>query len=297
MDSYLFIYKLLNLKGVGRVKANLILDAMSNVINKPKVSIDEVVSYSNTYLQHSQVKEIFSENGAVENSYYKAKEGGVKFLQAQDIDYPESLKKLNTAKPGIISYLGNIDILYSKKIGFCGSRKASPKGLDVATDITQQVTEKNITVVSGYASGIDQQTHYWALKNGGKTIIVLPEGINHFRLKAFVKDVWDWDRVLIISEFAPQEIWSAGRAMERNSTIIGLSDIMILIEAGAKGGSIDAGNKTLKLGKKLFAPVYEGMPIEASGNQILLGQGALPLKKKRETNRANLDLLFDLLKI
>lgn len=35
------------------------------------------------------------------------------------------------------------------------------------------------------------------------------------------------------------------------------------------------------------------MPEEASGNQILLNQGAYGLKKKKDTGKANLDFLFN----
>ena len=57
-----------------------------------------------------------------------------------------------------------------------------------------QLSGLDIAVVSGYASGVDIQTHYWALKSGGTTIIVLPEGINKFYIKKELKDVWDWNR-------------------------------------------------------------------------------------------------------
>ncbi len=74
--------------------------------------------------------------------------------------------------------------------------------------------------------------------------------------------------------------------MQGNRTICGLSHAMILIEAGSNGGSIAAGNQCLKLGIPLFAPVYQGMPESATGNRILLGQGARELRKGRQTHRA-----------
>ena len=70
---------------------------------------------------------------------------------------------------------------------------------------------------------------------------------------------------------------------------------MVLIEAENKGGSISAGRTSLKMGRPLFAPVYEGMPSTASGNRILLSQGAHGLKKSVKTMRANLTPIQDLL--
>ncbi|HXB41686.1 MAG TPA: DNA-processing protein DprA, partial [Bacteroidia bacterium] len=173
----------------------------------------------------------FSQKGAKRNKsemLLRAKFFSVKITRNHLLlskTFLENLRQLGINAPTILSYKGNLSLLKSKKIGFCGSRKASEKGLNVAKDVTQQVSKKGITVVSGYASGIDQQTHYWALKENGNTIIVLPEGINHFKVKSFVKEVWDWNRTLIISEFMPNAIWSAGRAMERNLTIVALSDV------------------------------------------------------------------------
>lgn len=294
MDISLLIYKILDIKGIGKVKANSIFDKIFPVISSGQPEYADLYDILSLHFDIDQVKSILGPQN--EEFYELAKNKNVKYLCSHETKFPAGLRRLGTQRPPVISYLGNIDILSQKTVGFCGSRKASDKGLEVAKDITQQVVKCDVTIVSGYASGIDQQTHYWALKEGGNTIIVLPEGINHFKIKAFVKDVWDWNRVLVISEFNPNAIWSAGRAMERNATIIALSTVMVLIEAGETGGSIDAGRKTIEYGKKLFAPVYEGMPIEAKGNQILLGVGALPLKKKRETNRANLEDLISFLK-
>lgn len=67
---------------------------------------------------------------------------------------------------------------------------------------------------------------------------------------------------------------------------------MILIEAGANGGSMDAGRKTLQMKRKLYAPVYDGMPEFAIGNQLLLREGATPLMRNRATGRANLSALI-----
>ena len=280
----------MEIKGVGRVKANKILSLIQPYVNKNHIERKGVFETLKKFLSEESINLLFEKNDEAINV-----NNSIRYSSLISEDYPHSLRQLDSNSPTIISYLGNFDLLKNKKIGFCGSRKASDKGLAIAKDISNQVIKENITVVSGYASGIDQKTHYESLISGGSTIIVLPEGINQFKIKRYLKDVWDWDRVLVISEYLPNAIWSVSRAMQRNSTIIALSDIMVLIEAKEKGGSIDAGYKTLSLNKPLFAPIYEGLPEEAKGNEILLSKGALPLKKKRETMRANLDLMFNYL--
>ena len=58
--------------------------------------------------------------------------------------------------------------------------------------------------------------------------------------------------MLVISEYQPADKWSVSRAMTRNNTIIGLSDSMVVVEAGLTGGSMDAGLRTLEDSKPLF---------------------------------------------
>ena len=126
---------------------------------------------------------------------------------------------------------------------------------------------------------------------------MLPEGIESFRIKKEFKDIWDWDRILVLSEFMPDDKWTASRAMLRNNTIIGLSDIVVVVEAGETGGSLDAGLKTIERGKYLFVPQYGVVPDSALGNNLLINRGAFPIKMKQETGRANLSKIFELLGI
>jgi len=152
-------------------------------------------------------------------------------------------------------------------------------------------------VVSGNAAGIDLAAHSTALASGGSTILVIPEGIRRFRVRKEMRDVWDWTRVLVVSQFEPDAPWSVFRAMERNELIIGLSRAMVVVEAGETGGTVSAGRAALKAGKPLYVAVYENMPVNAPGNDLLLGMGGKRLTKSRASGRAKLDVLFGELSI
>lgn len=120
-------------------------------------------------------------------------------------------------------------------------------------------------------------------------MIVLAEGIVGFRIKPEIASVWDWNRVCVVSEFAATAPWSVSHAMQRNRTIIGMSRAMILIEAGATGGSVSAGRDALASNVPLFAAEYDSMPEAAVGNRELIKQGAIPLLRSRATMRADLN--------
>lgn len=289
------IYRLLQLKGVGPVLVNKILKEFL----AEKVSLFELQEeqYSSKilakYLDGQQISEFYIEDNILKNQIDEMLDINAGFLTIDDSEYPARLKvSLNNHTPPVLSYLGNLRLLGKKSIGFCGAREASEKGLVVAEDCAKQLALNNIVVVSGHAKGIDQKTHFSALYYGGETIIVLAEGLLNFSIRKILKDIWDWNRVLVISEYLPRARWNPSRAMQRNSTIIALSISMILIEAGKNGGSMDAGLKTLSMNKKLFTPIYEGMPEFAIGNQLLLKRGAISIKKSRSTGKANLSNLF-----
>lgn len=218
-------------------------------------------------------------------------------VQLDDGLYPERVKIVMGSKaPKHLDMVGNFDLLNMPGLGFCGSRKSSAKGLETAQDCAEQAALNDVSVVSGNASGVDFEAHYNCLKAGGKTILVLPEGINHFRIKKALDPVWDWNRVLVVSQFEPDDPWKAFRAMIRNQLIIALSRVMIVIEAGEKGGTLNAGNETLKSGIPLYVAQYQDMSIDARGNQILLDLGAKKLAKSKSTNRANLAKVFESMK-
>ena len=218
-------------------------------------------------------------------------------VESDDALYPERVKIIMGSKaPKHLDMVGNAGLLSMAGLGFCGSRKSSAKGLETAQDCADQAAHNNVSVVSGNAAGVDFEAHYNCLKAGGKTILVVPEGINHFRIKKALQSVWDWERVLVVSQFEPKEPWKAFRAMARNQLIIALSRVMIVIEAGEKGGTLNAGKETLKSGLPLYVAQYQDMSVNARGNQMLLDMGAMTLTKSRSTNRANLAKVFESMK-
>jgi DNA processing protein len=204
-------------------------------------------------------------------------------------EYPAAVAAAFGRKAPWLHAIGNLTLLDRPGIGFCGSRKATEKGLAAAVDCAEQAVGAGFTVVSGYSGGVDFVAHRAALQAGGTTILVLPEGTNHFRIRRELRPLWDWSRVLVISQFEPCAIWKVFRAMARNELIIALSRAMIVIEAGATGGTLSAGLSTLSAGKPLFVAVYEQTGQTAPGNVELLERGGEPLSRSRSTGRANLE--------
>jgi DNA processing protein len=185
---------------------------------------------------------------------------------------------MNDAPP-VLFYSGSLQLLERPAVGICGARNVSTEGLRAAAACGELAAMQGIVSVSGYARGVDTATHAASLKAGGATIIVLPEGINHFRVKKnVVGEVWDQSRALVVSQFAPTQTWSAGAAMTRNSIIIGLSMALVVVEAGEKGGTLAAGTKALSVRGRVLALEFSSMPI---GNKMLVDKGAYSCSQPR----------------
>lgn len=208
----------------------------------------------------------------------------IKLLVAGDECWPAQLSDLPAAPPYLFAY-GNVALLSEPAVGLCGSRSASQRGLDAARYCGEVVAEQGWHVVSGYARGVDSETHAAALRAGAGTVIVLAEGILGFRRKKMFSSLpFDERTILALSQFPPTQRWTAGGAMTRNALIVGLGRALVVIEAGEKGGTLDAGRKGLRLARKVFALEFADGP--RPGNQVLVNEGAIPLATRGDLREA-----------
>lgn len=209
---------------------------------------------------------------------------GVHVLALGDPGYPERLAAIPSPPP-LLYLWGNADLLAAPSVGMCGSRDVSDRGLQAARACGEAVARQGLTVISGYAKGVDTETHVAALREGGTTIIVLAEGITHFRhKKVFGQEGLDPERTLVISQFAPTQTWNVGAAMTRNAVIAGLGRALVVIEAGETGGTLNAGLQALRMRRPVLALNFaDAVP---PGNKILFDKGATSVRTPRELYEA-----------
>ena len=202
---------------------------------------------------------------------------GVRAFLQHDDDYPEALKGFSSS-PAVLYVRGDAGRLSRTGLGICGSRNASPKGIDFAKRFGDVAAKIGAVEISGYARGVDTNAHLGSLEAGGDTIVVLAEGILHFRLKRVLRALGDIEeRVTVISEFPVRRQWQVHSAMVRNQTICALSVALVVVEAGSTGGTLDAGKKCLRQGKPLLVVEYGDQAATPEGNKELIQRGGLPV--------------------
>ncbi len=151
-----------------------------------------------------------------------------------------------------LAVLGRTDRLHQSGIALCGSRAAGEHGIAFARAVGSYAAQSNLSLVSGYAKGVDMAGHVACVEAGGHTIAVLAEGLGRFRLRPELRAAIDpWDEELeshltVVSEFEDRAPWTVWRAMQRNALICSLGRLLVAIDPGEKGGTLDAVKKAVK---------------------------------------------------
>lgn len=151
--------------------------------------------------------------------------------------YPKILKNIKKV-PKKLYINGNLDILNSNCIAIVGSRKNTKYGEKWCKKFAQEFIKYNLTIVSGMALGIDKIAHKTAIRNGGKTIAVIPSGLENIypeeNLELYNEIILNGG--CVISEYEPKIKASSKNFLERNRIVSGLSLGTVVIEAAYRSG-------------------------------------------------------------
>lgn len=181
-----------------------------------------------------------------------------------DPAYPPRLREIHD--PPLVLFLrGNRDLLRTPAVAIVGSRRASRYGLEAAGHFARKLGQAGLTIVSGFARGVDAAAHRAALESDASTIGVLGTGIDvryprdHDGLRSEIES-----RGLLLSEFAPGTPPRPANFPIRNRVISGCCLATIVIEAGKRSGSLITARMALEQGREVFA--LPG-PIFAEGSE------------------------------
>lgn len=194
-----------------------------------------------------------------------------------DQEYPEKLRQIYQP-PMILFAQGDISLLNKDVTTIVGSRYPTRYSKDVITKLVPNLIEQNMVVASGLARGVDALAHTAALKNKGKTIAVVGNGLNHsyprenYNLQNEIKQ-----KGLIVSEYLPDTPPRPYRFPERNRILAGLSKSVIVTEAKEKSGSLITASLALQENRDIYAvpgPITSAL---SAGPNQLIEAGAMPI--------------------
>jgi DNA processing protein len=170
-----------------------------------------------------------------------------------DKNYPQRLLNCYDS-PALLYYRGNADLNTSKIIAIVGTRNNTDYGKTVCEKLMDDLAGENILVVSGLAFGIDTIAHKAALNNNLPTVGVLAHGLNKIypaQNKSLAKQMTAHGGLL--TEFISNTNPDKQNFPKRNRIVAGISDAVIVIETGKKGGSLITAELGNNYNKDVFA--------------------------------------------
>ena len=202
------------------------------------------------------------------------KGGNRHILTLLDDNYPMSLAQ-GMRPPPVLFLHGNIALLEEPKIAIVGSRKATPQAVQIAKQFGEELSQQGITVISGFADGIDAAAHQGALLGKNSTIGVLGTGIDIvYPAKNQDLAVEMSQKGLLLSEFPLQTTPVAKNFPRRNRLIAALGMATVVIEAAEKSGSLITARLAGELGRDIMAVPGSILNPQAAGCHKLIRDGA-----------------------
>lgn len=186
--------------------------------------------------------------------------------------YPPLLAHIDDAPP-ILFVRGHLHLMAKKAVAVVGSRNASINGRRFAQSIAQALGEAGYLVVSGMARGIDTAAHIGALQSG--TVAALGGGVDVVYPR---ENTSLYNNLIetgaVCSEVAIGTTPQARHFPRRNRIISGMSRAIVVLEAGAKSGSLITARMALEQNREVFAVPGSPQDPRVKGSNALIRDGA-----------------------
>jgi DNA processing protein len=181
---------------------------------------------------------------------------GIQTIIAPDYGhYPAQLRRGLADWPPVLFARGTlVPRIQTPAVAIVGSRWPRPERRTLAHAIAVELARRGLAIVSGLALGVDAAAHRGALDAGGRTLAVLGCGLKRIYPEenaSLVEDIVNDGAVL--SEIHPELPVAPQKLVARNRIISGLSQAVIVVEAGQDSGSLIAARRAWDQGRVVFA--------------------------------------------
>ena len=207
-------------------------------------------------------------------NYEQLEEKGIGFTWCGQEDYPRRLK--NIPDPPFAVYVkGCLPSDDIKSVAIVGARKCSAYGQHVAQMLGAGLADAGIQVVSGMAMGIDGISQKAALSQGGKTFGVLGCGVD-VCYPACHRQLYEGicSQGGVLSTYSPGTQPRPELFPPRNRIISGLADVLVVVEAKQKSGTLITVDMALEQGKEIYCVPGRVTDRLSDGCNKLIAQGA-----------------------
>lgn len=205
-----------------------------------------------------------------------AEKAGVDIVTIADPSYPPRLKEIHDA-PLVLYVRGRLPSESpGPALGIVGTRRPTRYGARMAESLAAAAGRAGWPVISGLAYGIDAIAHEAVVAAGGTAVAVLGGGLarihpqDHVPLARRIVETGG----AVISEFPMEKAPNKRTFPMRNRIISGLSDGLLVVEAGLGSGSLITAEFALEQGRSVFAVPGRAEDPQAKGVNKLIKEGA-----------------------
>ena len=245
-------YWLCNIPNIGNSKIRAILSIFGNA--------KEVYDASDSllgYVQDLKEKDISSiieskKDNDIYKNFISMKEKEINFVHIESDNYPKKLKEIYDF-PYALYYKGNLPEENIPTVAIIGARDCTNYGREIAKMFGYEFSKLGVQVISGMARGIDSYGHIGAINAGGCTYAILGCGVDICYPKENINLYTDiLERGGVISEYSPGTNPLAYQFPMRNRIISALADVIIVVEAREKSGSLITVDQALDQNKEVM---------------------------------------------
>jgi len=245
-------YWLCNIPNIGNSKIRAILNIFGNAKEVYDAS-DKLLGYVQNLKENdiNNMIESKKDNG-IYKSFMNMKEKRINFVHIESVNYPSKLRKIYDFPYGLY-YKGNLPDENIPTVAIIGARDCTNYGREIAKMFGYEFSKLGVQVISGMARGIDSYGHIGALRAQGSTYAILGCGVDICYPKENIDLYSDiLERGGIISEYPSGTNPLAYQFPMRNRIISALADVIIVVEARQKSGSLITVDQALEQNKEVM---------------------------------------------
>lgn len=261
--------------GIGSRRFNRLLEMYDSPINVWKASDEDIMARADKLGKNVACNIIhYRHERYLKEAAKSLQIPGVRVIIPTDAEYPWILKQIYDP-PAVLYCRGNYMDFSKPTISIVGSRNPTKYGRQIAEKIAFELASAGVTIISGLARGIDTMAHLGALRAKGNTIAVMGSGIDVIYPPENKKIFSDIEmHGTIISEYPPGTRPLPGNFPARNRIISGLSNGVLVVEAGSKSGALITVDFALEQGREVYAIPGNIDSSQSMGTNNILKQGA-----------------------
>lgn len=278
MDKY--TYWLANVRGLGTAAREQLLETFGTGAAVYEAAEKKLAAA----LDKNRLEKLLRtrKNWDVDREYARLSEKQISFVCTADAEYPERLRHIPDHPFGIY-YKGRLPQPRKLAVAVVGARECSEYGHFVAAQLGRELGAAGVQVISGMARGIDGISQLAALDAEGESYAVLGNGVDICYPKGN-KPIYD--RLLvqggILSTYPPGTSPKPQLFPPRNRIVSGLADVLVVVEARQKSGTLITVDMALEQGREVYAVPGRITDRLSDGCNKLVKDGALVFLSPRD---------------